>query len=836
MNEPLPIDDALPALRAALIQDGAAVLHAPPGAGKTTRVPLALLEEPWLLDGRIVMLEPRRLAARAAAAFMARLLGEHVGQTVGHRMRLDTRVSARTRVEVVTEGVLTRMLQHDPALENVALVIFDEFHERSLHADVGLALTLQSRALLRPELRLLVMSATIEADPVARLLGNAPIIRSAGRAWPVETVFRQSPVKSHIEPAVIRTIAHAIQREPGDVLVFLPGAAEIRRTESGLRAMALPDVDIYPLYGQLPQDVQDRALAQSQTGRRKVVLATSIAETSLTIEGVRIVVDSGLMRSPRFSPRSGMSRLETTRVTRASADQRRGRAGRVAPGLCFRLWTAAEDAALLPQRTPEIREADLAPLALDLAIWGTVNPDELEWLDPPPPGAYAQARALLTALDATHDDGSISEHGRALAAIPAHPRIAHMLVRAAELHAAGDACSIAALIAERDIFRGDGAREPDLQPRIDALRGRREQRADPQMLDHVRREAQQLERRLKLHSVGEHKPQAGVAASSGFSTGALLALAYPDRVAQRRPGPPGRLLLRNGRGARIDPLSALAAAEFVVAAVTDDAGAEARVQLGAAIDRAEVELIFAGDISTETTIEWDDTADAGRAYRTRSLGAIVLERVRVDTADSDRLHALLISAIRRKGIAALPWTEDTTALRHRLAFAHHHDPASWPDARDTALLRDVDTWLLPFVPDARALTDIRAADLAAALHALLGHARMQALDAFAPSHFLAPSGSRIPIDYSNPDAPVLAVKLQELFGLADTPRIAGGRLPLLLHLLSPARRPVQVTSDLAGFWARSYFDVRKDLRGRYPRHPWPDDPLSAPATRGLKPR
>ncbi|HEX6693949.1 MAG TPA: ATP-dependent helicase HrpB [Longimicrobiales bacterium] len=835
LNAPLPIDHVLGDVTAALAVSGAAVLRAPPGAGKTTRVPLALVSADWLAGQRIVMLEPRRLAARAAASRMAAQLGEAVGATVGYRMRLDTRVSRHTRIEVVTEGVLTRMLQHDPSLDGVGLVIFDEFHERSIHADLGLALTLQAKGLFRPDLRVLVMSATIDGDPVAELLSGAPLIVSEGRVWPVETHWLSTRAEGRIEPRVVRTVHTALERETGDILVFLPGAAEIRRVETGLRSLNLDNVDVYPLFAQLPQDLQDRALAPSPAGRRKVVLATSIAETSLTIEGVRVVVDCGLMRVPRFSPRTGMSRLETMRVTCAAADQRRGRAGRTSPGTCYRLWTKAEDAGLVPQRAPEITEADLTPLALELSVWGVTDPATLAWLDSPPRGAWAHATGLLRALHAIDSNGSVTAHGRALSDIALHPRLAHMLAHAGAHSAARTAAALAAILAGRDPFSGDAARNPDLRLRVHALRAGRDYRADPASIATLRREAAQWER--AAHSLTVADPAGGpeAHADDADATGPLLALAYPDRIGRRR-GRTGRYLLSNGRGAFLDDASAFGDAEFLAIATLDDIGREARIQLAAPIDRADIERLFAEDIRTEVTADWDETSASVRVSRARSLGAIVLDSARINDAPGVPRVTILLDAVVRQGLAVLPWSRTAIALRERVAFARMQQPDAWPDLSDHALLGSIHDWLAPFVPDAGRLADIGAAQLTAAIETLLGWERLRALDAFAPTDIAVPSGSRITIDYTDPATPVLAVRIQELFGLRETPSIAGGAIPLTLHLLSPANRPVQVTRDLPGFWERSYFDVRKDLRGRYPRHSWPDDPLNATPTRRARPR
>ena len=831
----LPIESVLPELLAVLRTGTGAVLQAPPGAGKTTRVPLALLDEPWLAGQRIVMLEPRRLAARAAANRMAQMLGERVGETVGYRIRMETRVGPRTRIEVVTEGVLTRMLQTDPALEGVGAVIFDEFHERSLHADLGLALTLQSRAVLRDDLRVLVMSATLDGGPVARLLGDAAVVTSEGRSFPVETRHLPRKPEGWIEPLVARTVAGAIDSEDGDVLVFLPGAGEIRRVEENLRAADLPpSVRILPLFGNLPQEAQDEAIRPSPPGRRKVVLATAIAETSLTIEGVRVVVDSGLMRVPRFSPRTGMTRLETVPVSRASADQRRGRAGRLGPGVCYRLWTEADDARLAPFGKPEILEADLAPLALELAAWGVADPAELAWLDPPPPAAFAQARELLVELGALDAAGAVTAHGRRMAALPLHPRLAHMLLVARDLKLGAAAADLAALLAERDVLRGEG-RPPDsdVRLRLELLRRSDDRRTgavhghsiDRGALHRVIAEARDLRRQLSISPDDGDMEAAGV----------LLALAYPDRIGQRRAGSGGRYLLRNGRGAAFAGADSLVESPYLVAAELDDAGREGRILLAAPVDLAEIESHFAGQIVEEEAVAWDADAGAVRARWSERLGALVLRERAIHDPDPERIAAALLEAIRREGIATLGWSKAAAQLRERIAFLHRSDP-SFPDVSDEALEANLLEWLGPHVHGLTRMDDVRRLDLAAVLEAMLPWEKRRALDEQAPTHVTVPSGSRIPVDYSDPGAPVLAVRLQEVFGWTDTPRVAGGRVPLTLHLLSPAHRPVQVTRDLASFWRAGYFDVKKDLKGRYPKHYWPDDPLQATPTNRAKPR
>ncbi len=821
----LPIEPALPALRLALAGAGAAVLQAPPGAGKTTRVPLALLDEAWLAGRRIVMLEPRRLAARAAARRMAETLGETPGETVGYRIRHETRVGPRTRIEVVTEGVLTRLLQSDPALEAFGLVIFDEFHERSIHADLGLALTLQSHTLLRDDLRVLVMSATLDGAPVALLLGGAPIVTSEGRSHPVETRHRPSRAGTRVEAAVAATIREALAADTGDVLAFLPGAGEIRRAEAMLGDVP---ADVVPLHGTLPQALQDRALGPSLPGRRKVVLATSIAETSLTIDGVRVVVDGGLARVPRYSPRSGMTRLATVRVSRASADQRRGRAGRQAPGICYRLWSAHEEPTLLPRGVPEILETDLAALALELAAAGIADPGELAWLDPPPAAALAEARGLLGQLGALDPAGRITPHGRRLTRFALHPRLAHMVVRARELGAGEAACELAAVLSERDMLRGqEGQADADLGLRLDLLRG-------VVVRSDVDRDTLRRVRTETRHCRDAAERGAPRGRGAALSTGALLAFAYPDRIGRRRPGEVGRYLLRNGQGAILEP-QALAREEYLVAAELDGQARESRIFLAAPITLEEIETHFANDLVREDVFGWDDAARAVAGRRLRRLGAVVLQEGPLLHPEPAAVARAMMEGVRRVGVDHLPWTEPARRTRARLGFLHVIDPG-WPDVSTEALTRELDDWLAPRLAGARRWDQLERLDLGELLLDRLPWDRRAALDDWAPTHVEVPSGSRVPVDYSDPAAPVLAVRLQELFGLTETPTVARGRVPLTLHLLSPARRPVQVTRDLAGFWRTTYFEVRKDLKGRYPKHHWPDDPLRAQPTRHAKRR
>jgi ATP-dependent helicase HrpB len=815
---PLPIDDALPALLGALSGGNAAVLVAPPGAGKTTRVPLALLDAPWRDDGRIILLEPRRLAARAAARRMASSLRQGVGEVVGYRVRLDSKISSRTRVEVVTEGVFTRMILDDPALSGVSAVLFDEFHERSLDSDLGLALAIDSLA-LRDNLRLLVMSATIDGARVARLLHDAPVIESHGRAFPVETRYIDRDPTIRLDEQVAIVTAEALRAETGSALVFLPGQADIARTAERLTGRVSANVDIAPLYGQLSPEEQDRAVQPAAAGRRKIVLATSIAETSLTIEKIRIVVDSGYRRAARYEPSTGLTTLETIRVSRAGADQRRGRAGRTEPGICYRLWNEGQTASLEAFDRPEMLEADLCGLALDLASWGVSNPDQMAFLDPPPKPAWAEAVALLQSLEALDDGGRIAAEGRALARLPLHPRLAHMVHRGAQEGDGETAASLAVLLTER----GLGGPSLDLAVRLDALRSDRSKRAvEARAL--ARRWANLAGHRAAPPSAGEQR-----------DVGSHLARAYPDRVAQAA-GARGRFRLANGRAAMIDEAEALSAAPYLV--VTDITGAagNGRIRAAAAIDRATIEALFSDRIVVETSLAFDEAARAVRGRRVRRLGALRLADDTAPVDDPDRAASLLAAGIAGLGIGILPWSKDQAALRARVTFLARAMGAPWPDLSDEALSREGAAWLAPTLFGRNALASITVEDLSTALDGLLSWSQRAEIDRLAPSHFDAPSGSRAPIDYAAQNGPALEIRVQELFGLDRHPSIAGGRLPLLLVLLSPAHRPIQVTRDLPGFWRGSWREVAKDLRGRYPRHFWPDDPIFAAATSRAKPR
>ncbi len=836
---PLPIVEALPALREALAGQSCAVLQAPPGAGKTTLVPLALLEAPWLRGQKIVMLEPRRLAARAAAHRMAQLLGESVGQTVGYRVRRDTRVGLATRIEVVTEGVLTRMLNSDPTLEGIGLVIFDEFHERSLHADLGLALTRQTQLVVRDDLRILVMSATLDGEPVARLLGGAPIVTSEGRLFPVEVRWIPRDPDQRVVGAMELAVQQAMRETEGDVLAFLPGQGEILRLAASLSEQSLGShVEVMPLFGNLPLEAQDRAIAASPPGHRKIVLATSIAESSLTIEGVRCVVDSGVARVARFSPAIGMTRLDTVRVSRASAEQRAGRAGRLAPGVVYRLWAMEEHAGLVPFNAPEIAEADLAPLALELASAGVHDVEDLAWMDQPPAAALERAHSLLQWLGALDEGLRITPHGSRMAQLAAHPRIAHMLLRARELGGASLACDIAALVGERDILRSDGHQhDADLRTRLELLRALRRKERLPAALQGMRVQRDAAHRALDEANAWRRELglRARDAEESVDDAGRLLALAYPDRVGQRRGESGGRYLLRSGSGTYLRDSPALAQSDYLVIAETDGKRPESAIYLAAPLSLDDVREDFVDDILTEEQVAWDANTRSVRARSVERLGALTLRDAPLRDPSSSLVTAALLDAVRASALQLLPWREGALQTRARLAFLHAHD-ASWPDVSDAALLETLDEWLAPHLDGKRSADNLRSLDVSALLLDRLTWQQRIALDTLAPSHLVVPTGSRIPIDYADPHVPVLAVRLQEMLGAEVTPSILGGRVPVTLQLLSPAHRPIQVTRDLAGFWRTSYKDVQKEMKGRYPKHPWPDEPWKAEPTRRRKPQ
>lgn len=823
-HSPLPIDSTLPEIVSTLSKSPNCVLHAPPGAGKTTRVPLALLEIFDLTQKKIIMLEPRRLAARTAARHLALSLGEQVGKTVGYRIKNDTKISASTKIEVVTEGVLTRIMQNDPELSAYGCIIFDEFHERSLHADLGLALAIEIQEALREDLRILVMSATLDTQEISALLNGCPIIKSKGKSYPVTVKHMPLPqqtgrIDQHI-PAVlnhmVKTIHYALAHDDGSILAFLPGAGEISRVAEMLEDNLPNDVDVAPLYGNLPQSQQDAAIEPAPEGGRKVVLATSIAETSLTLEGIRIVIDSGLSRSARFSPATGMSRLITEPVPLAAATQRTGRAGRTESGVCYRLWSQVQENSFRAFTQPEIKEADLAPLALELAEWGAYGEKgihALAWLDAPPASTYTQALTLLQKLGALHTDFSITKHGNALAALPLHPRLAHMVLTASKSGCGHTACTVAALLSETS--RGE-----DLRYSVEKAA----------TTSAIQKTTQQLCKRLRIPLTE---------AIDSRATGACLALAYPDRIGMLCKNSRTEYKLSNGRKAQLLESSPLAATPLIVAAELNDAHATSRIWRCAPIEIDEIFTLFESDIHTQNTVAWSTETAVVTALQTQHLGELILTQQPSSDALPEQITGAMLEGIQKLGIAALPWTKEATRLRLRLAFMHQHsdlvnsfgDNHNWQDVSDTALLNTLSTWLAPYIIGMHKASDLRKLELESILLATLNWTQQTALHKLAPTHFIVPSGSTIRIDYSNPQTPVLPVKLQEMFGATQTPSVINHQLPLTIHLLSPAGRPLQVTRDLISFWKNGYPSVRAEMRGRYPKHPWPENPLTALPTR-----
>ena len=820
----LPILPVLPQVRAAL-RNGPAILSAPTGSGKTTLVPLALLEEGWLSGRKIIMLEPRRIAARAAAARMSELVGEPLGGTVGYRIRFDGKVSSRTRIEVITEGILTRRLQSDPELAGVGLVIFDEFHERSLQADLGLALCLDLCE-LRDDLRLLVMSATLDTAPLSRLMRGAPVICGEGESYPVDVHYLPPPSpKSPIVQTMVRGIERAWQAQPGDILAFLPGAGEIRATEEALTER-FAATDILPLYGELSHAEQDRVLRPSQRRNRRIILATPIAETSITIEGIGCVVDGGLARRPRFNPATGLDRLETVRISRASAEQRRGRAGRLGPGHCYRLWGRETDQGLLPFTPPEIVSADLASLVLDLALWGVSEPDQLRWLDPPREGAWNSARDLLRSLGALDDHGRITGTGRRLAPLPIHPRLGAMLLAAVQLHLGATACMLAALLSERDIFKGRN-RSTDLRDRLQALVTPRDHHDD--VVDPVirRRILQQIWQWRKLLDIDDHERIRGTAC------GTLLTFAYPDRLAVLQRGSRAQYQLMTGKGALLAASDPLAGSPFLVAAQLDAGREEARVFLAAPVDEGDLHLHHPGLFRTRDRIWWDTPSGRVQAVTERLLGRIALTQIPLAHPDQEQLLSAFLAGIRGIGLDKLPWNQESRQVQARIGSLRIWQGEGWPDVSDSALLADL-AWLAPYCLRMTSQTDLRQLDVKAILQSLFSREQLLQLKAAAPTHITAPSGSRIQLVYEPGKPPVLAVRLQEMFGQRVTPSVCHGLIKVTLHLLSPSRRPIQVTSDLESFWLTTYGAVKKELAGRYPRHYWPDNPHQAQATAHTK--
>jgi len=843
LNSALPIHKILPRLRLELARSQAVVLSAPPGSGKTTVAPLALLTEPWLAGRTILLLEPRRLAARLAAAFMARQLGEEVGQTVGYRVRFESKVSPATRVEVVTEGVLTRRIQADPELAGVGLIIFDEFHERSLQADLALALCLDVMTGLRNDLKLLIMSATLDTTAVSRLLGNAPVVLGKGQSYPVGVEYSRTgqlrqPQPREIAGQVAGAIQRALNEQPGDILAFLPGAAEIRYTQALLSSALVPEkIAIHPLYGGLSLAAQTAAVQPDPKGRRRIILATPIAETSVTIEGIHTVVDSGWRRSPQFDPNSGLSRLTTQRISRASATQRTGRAGRLGPGYCYRLWSLGEEHGLKPFDPPEILTADLSQLVLDLARWGVHAPEALSWLDPPPAGHFAQAQAVLQTLGALDQQGRITPLGKKMAELPAHPRLSHMLLAAAEHNTIPLACDLAALLSERDISKGR-ERSADIEDRLHALavfrsEGPAAAKAMEADTDGCRRVMQTC-RQLLEHLPRPARQKGGEPAATA---GELLALAFPDRIAQRRGEGRGQYKLASGRGAVLPAHDRLAAHEYLAVAELDAGKTEGRIFLAAPLAREALLTMFADRLQREDKVYWEEQSGTVKAQRILRLGELILETAHLAKPSAEAVQAALLSGLRTLGLAALPWNDKARELQARWECLRLWQPeAGWPEVSDGWLHENLDQWLPPWLTGMRSPEQLKKLDLCAILTARLDWQQQSRLDREAPTHLTVPSGSRVRLRYTPGEPPVLAVRLQEMFGLADTPRVCHNTVPVLLHLLSPAQRPMQITQDLRGFWEGAYHEVKKELRGRYPKHHWPDDPWQAQPTCRIKPR
>jgi ATP-dependent RNA helicase HrpB len=846
----LPIYEILEELALCLRDGNELVLQAPPGAGKTTVVPLALLDQPWLAGRKILVLEPRRVAARAAASRMAQLLGESVGQTIGYRVRLDTCVSERTRVEVITEGILTRQLQRDPGLEDVGLVIFDEFHERNLDSDLCLALALQGRELFReaPPLKLLVMSATLDGDAVAALMGGAQVLTSRGRQFPVETRYGQPyRLTDPIEGPTVQAVLHVLGEHSGSVLVFLPGQREInqvaRELAAALRRAGEEQVILAPLHGSLPLERQQQAIEPAPAGRRKLVLATNLAETSLTIEGIEVVVDSGLVREALFDPATSMTRLTTRRISRASARQRAGRAGRLGPGYCYRLWSSEQHSRLVAHSSPEILQADLAPMALQLLSWGVEDPADLAWLDPPPAAAYQQALTVLEQCGAVYQNKAgchqLSPQGVRLAQMPLHPRLAHMLLVGSDIHAMETACLLAAMLSERNPLAGQGA---DIGMNLAVLMG--ESRCPPELQGWFKRIWQQARRFARLGLANEvSKPgRAAFGVDQGDVVGVLLASAYPDRIARLRPDNDGtRYQLSNGRSAQLPAEDSLAGKPWLAVAELGGHQGEAsdRIFSASSLDPGSFQAILSPLVSEQEQVEWDYRSDQFVAQRRKLVGSILLSAQPLDTVSDEARAEALLGVVRKRGLDILPWNPALRQWRARVMLLHKVEAASadnpWPDLSDQALLATLDDWLLPYLAEVRRLEDFQGLDLKAIMYARLPWPLPLDLERLAPERLAVPSGSSIAVDYCQ-DPPVLAVKLQEMFGCVETPTVAAGRVPLLIHLLSPAQRPLQVTQDLAGFWRSSYQEVKREMKGRYPKHPWPDDPLQAPATAHTKRR
>lgn len=820
----LPIDAMLPRLLEVLATRNTVLLQAPPGAGKTTRVPPALLQADWVQGKAILMLEPRRLAARSAARFMASQLGEQPGQRVGYRTRLDSKISHQTRIEVVTEGILTRLIQDDPALERYAAILFDEFHERSLQADLGLALVRESQHALREDLRVVVMSATLDTAPLARLLNDAPVLSSEGRAFPVNVHYAPVAGRARLQDQVVAVIRHALSTESGSLLVFLPGAGEIRRTEQALGGTLPANTHIAPLYGNLTNTQQDLAIAPAAMGERKIVLATAIAETSLTIEGIRVVVDSGQQRRAVFDANSGMTRLVTQRVSRAAAEQRKGRAGRIEPGVCYRLWGEADQFGLREFTPPEIQQADLTAMVLELAQWGARSPDDLAWIDPPPPAHWQQAVDLLKWLELLDADGAITELGIAARNLGCHPRLAHMMLRGRALGWPVLAAQLTALLEERDLLGQRGG--ADMHQRVRVLRG--EERMPG--LDAGRLAA--IRKAVQRWLQPEHRDCSDTV--NAETVGRLLALAYPDRIARQRAGHSGRYLLSNGRGAVLRTEDPLARYEWLACAELDGHAREALIYLAAPLEPSWLEEDFRQRLVTLDEVNWDEHRGTVGARRQLRLGKLVLAEQVLPQPAPALIQRALLDAVIAKGLDSLPWSSKARQWCARVTLLRKQFGDGWPDVSETHLLATLADWLGPFMPGMTRWSDLQKLDLLPVLSNLLSYDQQRLLNQLAPEALVIPAGQSVPLDYTSESGPVLAAKLQTLFGWQVTPRIADGRVAVVIHMLSPARRSLAITSDLASFWQNTYPEVRKDMRGRYPKHPWPENPLQAEARMGTK--
>jgi ATP-dependent helicase HrpB len=827
LNRTYPIDEVLPRILETVQKTNNVVLSAPTGAGKTTRVPLALLDSEWMSGKKLIMLEPRRLAARRAAEYMAAQMGESAGQTVGYRIRGETVVGKNTRIEVVTEGILTRLLQHEPDLPDVALIIFDEFHERSIHADLGLALSLDVQEQLRNDLKILVMSATVDSIPIATFMGNAQIVESTGFLYPIAMNYARFTSDKPMESRMVDTILRALAEQEGDVLAFLPGRREIRRVENSLWEKHLPeDVLVHSLFGDAPYQQQSAALSPAPAGKRKVILSTSVAETSLTIDGVSAVVDSGLARTARFDVRRGMSGLVTVPVSKAVADQRRGRAGRQQPGVCYRLWTEAEQAQLPDYPQPEIKTTDLAPLVLNLAQWGALTGNKLRFLDPPPDAHLSQARTLLEELDAIDKNGKLTAHGRAMAELPLHPRFASMILRGMEFGFGALACDIAALLEERDILAGKKDTDIDLALRLHTLNQKR--RDNEGIYERIISQANRLRQLVGIHSESKKTEES--------ASGILLALAYPERMARRRENNSSRFQMASGTTGVLPKGSLLAREEFLAVGEVDNIGAEVRISLAAPLAKKDIQHVFAKDIIEEEEIHWSPGDEAVIARNISRLGAITISEQNIELR-GEKVNAAMIDGVRQMSLESLPWDKESRAFRQRILWLKKYSPSpdTIPDFSDSALLDSLDIWLLPFLDCIWKKEQLAKLPLLTILKSQFTHSLMRQLDSLAPSHLPLPSGSVVALDYSG-TLPVLAVRLQELFGQVDTPKICRGEVNVLIHLLSPARRPLAVTQDLHSFWTNTYPEIRSQLRARYPKHVWPENPLTAKPTNKTKKR